>query len=206
MENEKLNRTADETKQDGKGKRIKKTTIVLIIVAVAAVYIALSMFFMGHYYFGTTINEVACGGEKSDTVKDEIARRVDSYMLTLEEREGKSETITGSDIGLQADFDNNTEVDDILKSQAAFAWPVGIFMNKDYTTDTVVKYSGLDTVVAGLECADPTKFLGQSDAHLSDYIEGKGFEVIDENPGTELQSPHPTLAASAESYADHKVH
>ena len=58
-------------------------------------------------------------------VENSIKSQVKGYALTVEEKDGVKETISGSDISLA--YKKNDSIEKALKSQNAFLWPTGLF-------------------------------------------------------------------------------
>ena len=58
---------------------------------------------------GTVINEMDMSDKTVEQVKEEIMSGLDGYVLTIRERGGSEETISGEAIGLHAEFDGSLE-------------------------------------------------------------------------------------------------
>ena len=188
MEKEEMKQTNSTTdKDEGTEKRFnKKRLALIIIIALAAVYIGFSLYFTKHYYFGTTINGMECGGKTVESLEAEITESIDGYVLNISERGEVTESIAGVSIDLTPNFENNDALNSILNGQSAFGWIVGIFGNKEYDAETVLSFDGLDEEIAALECMDETKYVAPEDAYISDYIEGTGYEIEEGDPGNQI--------------------
>ena len=69
---------------------------------------------------GTVINEMDMSDKTVEQVKEEIMSGLDGYVLTIRERGGNEETISGEAIGLRAEFDGSLEA--LLEDQNPMDW------------------------------------------------------------------------------------
>ena len=69
---------------------------------------------------GTVINEMDMSDKTVEQVKEEIMSGLDGYVLTIRERGGNEETISGEAIGLHAEFDGSLEA--LLEDQNPMDW------------------------------------------------------------------------------------
>lgn len=172
----------------GKKKVIIFTVISGILVILLAVYLALAFFFGSHFWFQTTINGVDCSGKSVEEVEGLITDEIGQYQLTLEEREGQTEIIKSGDISLAPVFDGSLLKE--LKACNGFAWPVSLFQKTVIEVETMVNYDEekLAAVLKGLKCFDPANSKAPENAYLSDYINGKGYEIVPEVEGTQVDA------------------
>ena len=91
-----------ELKTKKKGKALKKVGIVLgcVVGVIALIYLGGCAFFSSHFYYGTEINEMPFSMKSVSAVENSIKSQVKGYALTVEEKDGVKETISGSDISL----------------------------------------------------------------------------------------------------------
>ena len=93
--------------EEEKALRRKKRKKVLGIVfgsifgVIAVAYLGLSIFFMSHFYFNTTINGVDFSAKSVENVESYMERQVQDYELDLKESDGGIEIIKGTDIDLK---------------------------------------------------------------------------------------------------------
>lgn len=168
----------------------KKKWIILavgIVVAVlAAVYLTLGFYFRSHFWFRTMINGVDCSGKSVAEVEEVIRREIGRYAIKLQERDGGTETIKGSDIGLTPVFDGS--LDKELRSRSGFAWPASLIQTTTLEFETMVDYREelfLEAVEA-LECLKPENNRKPENAYISEYKTGVGYEIVPEKEGTLL--------------------
>lgn len=110
--------------------------VILVLIVLALVYLAGVAFFHGHFYPGTEINSVGCGFDSADKARKSLRSAVNNFTITLKERGGNTETIKGSDTGLDSDIKGS--LDKQIKSQNAFAWPVDMWKQNAYTVKMTV--------------------------------------------------------------------
>ena len=72
-------------------------------------YLAVSLFFMSHYYPGTMIGEFSCGGLTADDAKALIEERARDYQLVIQGREETEATLMASEIQLQFQLDDTLQ-------------------------------------------------------------------------------------------------
>ena len=72
--------------------------LILLILILAGVYAFGARHFRTHFFPNTMINGVAVGGMTVDDAKYAIQNRIRDYSLTVTERNGITETITGDQI------------------------------------------------------------------------------------------------------------
>ena len=178
--------------------RPRKRTYVIVISAVVVVLLALLAFLYcvmswrqaDRFPEQTYINSIDVSGMTVGRAKRELARSVEQYELTIRERDGKTETITGEEIGLA--YVDNGDVDDLFAQYNPYRW----FLDNRRTDELVAAAdTGFDqemarAAVEGLTCF--TNYVPAQDAFISEVDDG--YAVTPEVQGTELQ---PERAQSA---------
>ncbi len=138
------------------------------------------------YFPNTIINGIDASGKTVDEMKELIQIGLSGYKLTVEGREGVEEEIFGADIGLHPEYDGSLE--QILAVQEPLLWGLHLTEDAAYSIETMVAFDqeSLETAVSSLACMDETAMRAPVDAKVSDYINGTGYEIIPEEPGTQL--------------------
>jgi len=191
---------AEEPADSGvEGKKRRKKLHIIISVAAAAVavvYLGISIFYMGHYLPNTTINGIDCSSNTVDELEAMIVEEVGEYELVLTERGGSTETIRGTDIGLQVVFDGTLDM--ILKEQQAFAWSLALFEDSIYNPGNTATYDAglLKGALAALNCMDTEQMTATADAQIVFSEEGV-YEIQPEVYGTYMELD--TLAAAVDT-------
>ena len=160
----------------------------VILAALLAVYLCMALFFKSHFFFGSTVNEtIPSSGATAEAVKQALLDQADGYALTIQEREGKSETISSADAGLSLDLSKG-QVEGLLKSQNVFTWPVSIFKDVDYESETLSQPDPgkLSAAVNSLSCVTNPSPTETEDATYV-YADGK-YSVKEEIYGTRVDA------------------
>lgn len=143
-----------ELKTKKKGKALKKVGIVLgcVVGVIALIYLGGCAFFSSHFYYGTEINEMPFSMKSVSAVENSIKSQVKGYALTVEEKDGVKETISGSDISLT--YKKNDSIEKALKSQNAFLWPQAFFKpsSADIKVDVSYDKDALNEKIQQLKC------------------------------------------------------
>lgn len=158
--------------------------IIITIVTVAAVsYLGLALFFTKHFFFNTIINGENYSVSAINSVQNGFLDTSSQYVLTINGRDGVTDTITAADIALKVTFDN--EFENIIDGQEALLWPASVFRETEYTVNTMVTYSeeALAQKMESLCFFDSENIRQPRDAYLSDYTDD-GFRIIPEDRGT----------------------
>ncbi len=167
--------------------RENKKKILYVVVAVAAivtlVYLGLALFFTKHFYFNTFINGENYSVGSVNSAQNFVLDTSNHYTLTINGRDGITDTITSADIGLKLEF--GEEFQNIIETQDAFLWPFSLFKKCEYTVDTMVTYSeeAFDNKIDTLCFFEQENIRQPQNAYLSDYTE-EGYQIIPEDKGT----------------------
>ena len=137
---------------------------------------------------GTSINGYHVGGQTVDGAIAYVSSQNSAhYTFVVHEKDGKQETISGSDIGLYKQMDK-AAVQAILDAQQANGGAFG--MNAGWQ-NTVAETAGYDEAKlnARLDSLDFfTKQTPTANAHISAYQEGQPFTIVPETEGTSLNA------------------
>lgn len=151
---------------------------------VAIIYIAVAVYFNFHFYGDTVIYGIDCGRKNAEEVKQEVADRLDDYVLEIQEREGKTETVAATQIGLE--YVDNGSVDRMLKAQRSYIWPIMILMDRAKGDSVAFSYDQEKAAgtINALDCMDSVRAVAPRDAYIGTTDDG--FEVVQEVMGTTL--------------------
>ncbi|WP_320967248.1 L,D-transpeptidase family protein [Hungatella sp.] len=161
-----------------------------IAVAAAAtvivLYIQTGKQYRTVFFPNTTINGIDASKKTVDEVKQLIASGIDGYTLTIKERGGAEEVISGDEIGLESVFDGSLER--LLEEQEPNDWFRHRKATQTFEIDTMIQFSDekLTGVVEALNCFDETQVVKPQDAVMSEYVSGQGYRVIPAVEGSEL--------------------
>lgn len=188
-------KTQDMSKKKNSKWKIGQKAVV-VLTAVAVVYIGFAVFFQNHFCFGTRIDGIPVGGRGVKSVENLIKEEIDNYTLTLVERENMVETIAGSDIDLKPVFDN--EVSGLLAEQKGYGWGVILFRGQELELDKVVSYDAdtLRKLIGELDVAADKKQREPVNATYSAYSEESGYTLVPADYGTTIDESRLQMAVA----------
>lgn len=167
-----------------------KRTYIIIIAAVVVVVLAILAFLYcimarhqeGRFPDKTYINGIDVSGMTAERAKTELAARAEDYALTILERDGVTETITGEEIGLA--YVDNGDVDRLMEQYNPYRWLFDQFRTDELTagTDTTMDDALVEQQVRSLSCFQ--QFVPMENAKVVD--DGTQFIVQPEVNGTQL--------------------
>ena len=151
-----------------KKKKILLTVTGVLLAFMAAAYIAAALFFWGHFYSGTTVNGTDSTYLGTEAVKKQVADSIQEYTLAIRKKDDTIETVTAKQ--LQISFEDDGEVDKLLKRQKPWLWIVEIFKNKVHDLKVSVNLSdeSLASVVDGLDCMQEANVTPPGDAVIEE--------------------------------------
>ena len=132
--------------QEGRGNKNQKgkkaaiiaaCVLAAVIVAGGGAYAAMAQKYKKVFFPNTIINGMNASGRTVAEVKEMIAGGIENYVLTIEEREGGQEQLTGEDIKLKAKFDGTLE--QIVTTQNPYAWLSYQLNPAEYTIGTMIE-------------------------------------------------------------------
>lgn len=139
-----------KTGKDGKVKALWITGGVL--AGICLIYVAISVYFMSHFFVNTKINGKNFSGKTASNVEKYLQTNIKDYKLTILENEGRQDVISGSEIGLE--YRAGTEAEKLLKDQNGFAWPKAFFTENSRKVSVNVSYNeeSLNQRISQLSC------------------------------------------------------
>lgn len=136
---------------------------------------------------GTIVDGMDVTGKTAAEVEDAIMEQLKGYKLTINGREDLSESITGEEVGLYAEFDDTLAK--AIAAQKPMEWGKYRFGKSvnEVNTDALIRYNDemLGEAVDSLSCMDKENMREPQDAKISDYTSGV-YTIIKEDEGTEL--------------------
>ncbi|MBS5925547.1 MAG: L,D-transpeptidase/peptidoglycan binding protein [Clostridium sp.] len=171
---------------EGHGKKNRKNKsklVVFTIIGVAViVYLAFAIYFKDRFYFGASINSISISGKTVNEVKGELSLDGENYLLTIKERGGIEETISGKDIGLYFDI-NEEKIEDIKGKQNPLGWIRSLFSKEEYKVEKLLKYDEelLEKKINELKCLNEENMIKPKNPNLV-YSNYK-YDIIPEDNG-----------------------
>ena len=136
---------------------------------------------------GTIVDGMDVTEKTAAEVEDAIMEQLKGYKLTINGREDLSESMTGEEVGLYAEFDDTLAK--AIAAQKPMEWGKYRFGKSvnEVNTDALIRYNDemLGEAVDSLSCMDKENMREPQDAKISDYTSG-GYTIIKEDEGTEL--------------------
>ena len=156
----------------------------VLLVAATAGYGAAAYYYSSHFYSHTEINGIDYGEMTVAQVKKKIADQIPSYQITIEERNGQEETLTGEQLKLT--YQDDGEIDKLMEDQRPWAWVIHAFTGVHVQLENMVAVNeeALKQAVEGLTCMQPGNMQAPKDAYVG--ITDDGYAVIPEEEGTTL--------------------
>lgn len=169
----------------------KKLFIILgsVVGAVLVIYVGLSIFFMSHFYFNTTLNGKNVSGYSADKVFDNWEDEIGNYSLKIVESDGTESELKGSDIDMVLQWDDT--ITKMISKQNGFVWPAKLFNPDQNTSEAIVTFDEdkLDSALDGFSFMDKSKQIDPVDATVSDYDKNDGYTLVESVPGTAIDKP-----------------
>lgn len=169
----------------------KKLFIILgsVVGAVLVIYVGLSIFFMSHFYFNTTLNGKNVSGYSADKVFDNWEDEIGNYSLKIVESDGTESELKGSDIDMVLQWDDT--ITKMISKQNGFAWPAKLFNPDQNTSEAIVTFDEdkLDSALDGFSFMDKSKQIDPVDATVADYDKNDGYTLVESVPGTAIDKP-----------------
>lgn len=180
--------SAKRTERPKKKKKAGFDPVRIAFLSLGAVmviaYVVVAVYFGGHFYSGSQIYGIDCSKKTAVQVKEEVKEKIGEYVLTIETRNGKQDTISASQINLQ--YHDESGIEQQLKKQHCYVWPAMMLLGKanDLVIDTTYDEGSIDNVLKQLNCFLPGNVVAPQDAHRGDT--DYGYEVVAEVMGTTL--------------------
>ncbi len=183
-------RHREKTEQNSAITGRKRRLLTVSVLILAPVIILLAVYFagLGRYQScflnGTLIDEVDVSGMTIPELEEQIGK----YSLRVIERQADGTTleeeILGSEIGIS--YVSTEPLEDVLRGQNRYLW--FLKHDADYRTDAPPFYeeTALEQKIDALRGFQRDFVKAPTDAYISDYVSGSGFELIAETKGNRL--------------------
>ena len=171
--------------------RYKKTNsdkvvriVVMSLCPLIAIYFGISVYFINHFYIGTTIYDVNVGGKSVSEAESLLSDEISGYTLELQGRNNVSEEIKGSDIDLQ--YEQSNKIKEFKKTQNPFLWIKSLFTKNELTDEQLVNFDedSLKTILNKSSFFDKENIIEPSNPTFE--YRDSGFEIVDEVDGSKI--------------------
>ncbi len=167
-------------------KRRKKTFIGISIAlcSLLVIYTGMAIYFMNHFYFGTTINCISVSGKSVEIANELMEDELEKYELKLKERGGIQEQIKAEQVGLC--YDSGREFKDSKDKQSPYKWVSSIFNTEDSQMIEEVEFDNelLKKRINNLSCFDSSNIIEPKNPCF-EYVDD-GYEIIAEVNGNKV--------------------
>lgn len=170
------------------GKR--RAIVAAAIVAVcAAVYFGLAAFFHTHFLPNTFIDGINCSMRSQEDATKLVKDYIDNYELTVTEREGGVETISGKAIGMS--YADDGAIAGLMAEQNPYSWFARLYTSPHREVCSLSYDSeALRGSIAQLSAMDPYKMREPSDIHPA--YNGEEYVLQAADYGTTLDTAKAT--------------
>lgn len=153
-------------------------------VVIACSYELTAAYFETHLFPNTTLNGYDCSLLRQSDAEDLLRQNVSDYTLTLQEKQGKTETLSSSALALV--YTPGNEVREVLDRQPEFLWPAAFFRKQEQQFKMNLSFDEdmFSSALESLTCTDDSLQLISLNARPR-LVEGK-FEITPEIIGTTL--------------------
>lgn len=167
-----------------KNKKKKIVIISLSFFGLVIVYLGISLYFINRFYFGSSINCMNVSGKTVNEVNEQLDRKISNYVLTLYEKDGVKEKISGKDIALK--HNSQKEIQRLKDEQNPFQWIKGLFSKKDNTFNEMISFDEnlLKEKVDNLNCFDENNVVEPKEPRF--VYTDNGYNLIKEVNGNKV--------------------
>lgn len=179
----------DKEEDEPRRKSGKKNLLIfgiaaaLVLVLLVGFYGYRTFYFTNHFFEGTVINGMDCGGMTAAQVEDQIRENAADYTLDIHFRNGDQQ-IVGSSIDYQ--YQSSGSVQALLKEQNAFAWLTENSRNRKHEVSVQMQYdeTKLNEQVSHFQQMQEDQMEAPVDAKV-EFLDGK-FVAAEATQGTQL--------------------
>jgi vancomycin resistance protein YoaR len=158
--------------------------IIISFFTLLVIYLGLTLYFMNHFYFGSTISCISISGETVEETDEQMPDKVAEYTLELKERGNNEEQIRGININLK--YNPDGKVQELKDKQNPFNWISSLFNTNDSKISGVVTYDDqlLKEYIDNLSCFDNSN-VSEPQNPSFEYTDS-GYTIIDEVYGNKI--------------------
>lgn len=179
----------DDDQGDIKGKRGKRKLLIFGLIAACAIVLLAgfygyrAFYFSSHFFDGTLINGMECGGMTAKEVEQKIAENAEDYILDIHFRNG-DQKIEGTSIDYS--YRSDGSIGSLLKKQNALAWITENTGSKKHEITIKMQYDAgkLEQQIGQFQQLQEDQMQAPSSAQI-EFQNGQ-FVVTEENAGTQL--------------------
>jgi hypothetical protein len=186
---ENFKKIKEKIRENIQEKLIKNRKRILIGAAVTfssllIIYLGMSLYFINHFYIGTTINGISVSGKSVKKAEEKLKAQLRSYVLNLEERGDKSELITAVEVGLK--YEPEGQFVAFKGEQNPFKWLSALLNREELDITAEVSYDKklLMERIDKLRCFDSSNVIEPKNPSFK--YEESGYVIVDEVQGNKV--------------------
>lgn len=166
------------------GQKIEK--YIITTASIILTYLLISLYFTTHYFFNTVINGVDVSLKSYKKAEAALDSFAENYELLIIERSGRTEGISGREIGLY--YNREDRLPKVHQLQRPVAWAGLFFTNRRYFINKLFQYDEeeLSSRIDSLRCLNSpvtepknVSFIYAEGSYVT--VEGEQGSKIDEN-------------------------
>lgn len=153
-----------------------------VLAGIFLAYLAVSVYFMEHFFPGTTVNGENVEFQTVRQVNSMILAQAEGYELTLLERGGTQEILTAQQLGMS--FSETENVRNYKRVQNGFLWPRMFWQQDSYQigADTTFDEDTFQETLENLSCVQEGEEPGDAWVELT----ADGYELHPEQQGSKI--------------------
>lgn len=154
-----------------------------ILAGIFLAYLAASVYFMEHFFLGTSVNGENVEFQTVKQVNSLILEQAEGYGLTLLERGGTEESVTAQQLGMS--FSETENVRNYKRVQNGFLWPRMFWQQDTYqiAPDITFDEETFDETLASLSCVRE----GEEPEDARVELTADGYELYPEQQGSRIK-------------------
>lgn len=163
-----------------------RTPLGIVLLVVAAIYVAGSLFFSSHFLPGTTVNGTNMSMRSTKAAVAMAQNDEENGYSTHVDGDGVDLVIKGQDISFAVDTDAYTQ--GVSEHFPSWAWPIYLFQQRDYQVSDGVSYNTreLEKILTPAIEAVNKNSTKPENATIEFDASQNSFVATDENGGTEV--------------------
>ncbi|MDO4617707.1 MAG: L,D-transpeptidase family protein [Lachnospiraceae bacterium] len=133
-------------------------------------------YYIDHFYSGTIVNGIDCSDLTLEEAAELLQERINTWELTVLEREGVTETINAEDISMT--YTNDGTLADLFLAQQPLLWGYRIFQSNEHEVPTGFSYS-----------EEKLRSRFENFQQVQEYVPVKDAEILENEDGTYRLDP-----------------
>lgn len=156
----------------------------IFLFLIIGLYVFFGVFFRSHFFYQTSIEDIAVGGLTAQETIEELRMEVKDYLLTMYDRDGNKYQIPGN--AFAYDYRPQGEEEKLIEGQKSFLWPFEISKEKKLEMEKSITYdeSLLWEAVFSLDCLNEEQMKKPENASIQ--MTDAGYELVPEQRGSYL--------------------